>query len=933
MFFKLYVLSIFLTISLISSGCTSDSHQSGSQKLDDQDKKPNPTQQNDSLDDQSHSDFSDKSDKDDDSEETIQSPQNPDKSSRIVDGQVQDSSSEADNDDFSQLILDAIKSPVRQISLSRLECEQMLDSYDHIMSNNIYHSVLGQGESSNNYTDQLSKNIFTTILYKFDPLKVVFSLEEINELKKKYSTNLDTVLDSRDCQTLIQFVMTALIRSLEYQQFYIDVAKSIIKNGPFKLTHELITHDQTKYHFDYTDDFEVKSDRVSKYFSSVLHQHFYQDYFHPKDLDQLASNVLIRWILREKGILQKLQSSNFLRMFLLDILTESLDYHSDFSISKMNLSLSNYSIGIYPVKNLGISIANLLGNFVVVYVDDKFDSSSNQSENIFKIGDRIKEYRIDSQQDWEKLDSLSFLNSIKKLKTLNDPSAQVKVLRASSSNFTSDQDQDQEQDQNRQELIINIDQSPGSIIITNNRFEDIDFTIFSQQIDHIPLVESEDISTQTTNTTGEQMVSVGYIAMDDFFVSSQDQSSPYQQIGYKFTQVVERLKDSNAQVILLDLRYNQGGLIHQASIVLNSLLKKGDGGFKVHRTFSNRMERNLGPTAFLNLNAIYQRIEALNEEIFGVSYTEIPFVVLTSRSSASAAEYIAQGIKSAGRGIVIGDDRTYGKGTISSYGLFPQSLSTGVFFAINGISVEKNGVNSDLIIPAASLLDHVRKDHLQLNNVSLPPEYAVDVDYGFRSSRLLSSLSLSYVNNMLLTDNDSTSDHLPYSWVMDYTLLSDKDSLVSQSVHQVFSDDHQSSDQENTKIIGNNYAYNSEYFSLTSDFAQEFVEKRLNSDDDNLHSYYYHFNKNRVLLRAMRSYPKDYNDGDGNKDNFQQFWDVLRSKDHVLQHALFISSHYYQKCTCLGTDFYQPSLENGCVQDCPLVNITESNLEYIQEKQ
>ncbi len=45
-------------------------------------------------------------------------------------------------------------------------------------------------------------------------------------------------------------------------------------------------------------------------------------------------------------------------------------------------------------------------------------------------------------------------------------------------------------------------------------------------------------------------------------------------------------------------------------------------------------------------------------------YYNGPLVILTSRGSASAAEIVAQALQDYGTGLVVGDDRTYGKGTI-----------------------------------------------------------------------------------------------------------------------------------------------------------------------------------------------------------------------------------------------------------------------------
>ena len=86
-----------------------------------------------------------------------------------------------------------------------------------------------------------------------------------------------------------------------------------------------------------------------------------------------------------------------------------------------------------------------------------------------------------------------------------------------------------------------------------------------------------------------------------------------------------------------------------------------------------------------------------------------PMVVLTDRASASASEIVAGHLKDVGRAIVLGDNRTHGKGTVQSVtGLGPESygsskITTARFYRVDGRSTQVAGVEADVHLP--SLLD------------------------------------------------------------------------------------------------------------------------------------------------------------------------------------------------------------------------------------
>ena len=157
--------------------------------------------------------------------------------------------------------------------------------------------------------------------------------------------------------------------------------------------------------------------------------------------------------------------------------------------------------------------------------------------------------------------------------------------------------------------------------------------------------------------------------------------------------IIDRFNAEGVDGLILDLRMNGGGSLPEA-IDLTGLFI------------------DLGPV--VQIKNPLGDIEELADETRGMSW-EKPMVVLTSKFSASASEILAGAIQDYGRGLVIGDTTTHGKGTVQSLRNLSEILSnmagvpskhgalkitTAQFYRPNGDSTQKRGVLSDLVLPS-----------------------------------------------------------------------------------------------------------------------------------------------------------------------------------------------------------------------------------------
>lgn len=109
--------------------------------------------------------------------------------------------------------------------------------------------------------------------------------------------------------------------------------------------------------------------------------------------------------------------------------------------------------------------------------------------------------------------------------------------------------------------------------------------------------------------------------------------------------MIELKKNSGLTGVILDVRGNPGGLLHESINIVNVFTPQGQ---EVVSTKGKVQEWD-------------KSYKTLNQPID----TEIPLVVLTNHGSASASEIVSGSIQDLDRGVVIGQ-KTYGKGLVQS---------------------------------------------------------------------------------------------------------------------------------------------------------------------------------------------------------------------------------------------------------------------------
>lgn len=209
---------------------------------------------------------------------------------------------------------------------------------------------------------------------------------------------------------------------------------------------------------------------------------------------------------------------------------------------------------------------------------------------------------------------------------------------------------------------------------------------------------------------------VGVINLPGFYMdfdAAMKGESNFKSCTRDVRRILEDFKKRKVDAVVMDLRRNGGGSLVEAITLTGLFLSSGP---------------------VVQISSPDKPIQ-IKEDNDGKQTYAGPLVVLTSKLSASAAEIFTAAIRDSERGVVVGDSRTFGKGTVLDVVPldrylkligedFPAGSATyemAMFFRISGGSVQQLGIASDILLP--SMTDQMEigemfmKNHLPWNSV------------------------------------------------------------------------------------------------------------------------------------------------------------------------------------------------------------------------
>ncbi len=208
---------------------------------------------------------------------------------------------------------------------------------------------------------------------------------------------------------------------------------------------------------------------------------------------------------------------------------------------------------------------------------------------------------------------------------------------------------------------------------------------------------------------------IGVIDLPSFYAdmsASSRRSDEVRSTTEDVRRILEDFKTQDVDCVVLDLRRNGGGSLREAIDCTGLFI-------------------DYGPV--VQVKDAYGQVHKHNDEAVGMAWDK-PLIVLTSKFSASASEILAGAVQDYGRGLVVGDTTTHGKGTVQNLVNLNQLLfkvenppnmfgalkiTMQQFYRPNGDSTQQRGVLADITLPSIS-------DHMDVGESDL--DYPVEFD-------------------------------------------------------------------------------------------------------------------------------------------------------------------------------------------------------------
>ena len=246
---------------------------------------------------------------------------------------------------------------------------------------------------------------------------------------------------------------------------------------------------------------------------------------------------------------------------------------------------------------------------------------------------------------------------------------------------------------------------------------------------------------------------IGYIKLSDFTTNA----------GKEVKNALVELKEKGASKMILDLRGNPGGLLNEAVNVSNIFIPKGS---EVVSTKGKMTDWN-------------KTYKALNPPVD----TEMPLVVLTSSSSASASEIVAGVVQDYDRGVLVGQ-KTFGKGLVQATRPLTYNsqlkVTTAKYYIPSGRCIQaidyshRNDDGSVGKVPdSLKVAFKTRNNRTVYDGGGVDPDIVVELEY-------LAPIAVSLVNKGLIFDY-ATEYHFAHP-----TIASSRDFQLTDAEYQDF---------------------------------------------------------------------------------------------------------------------------------------------------
>ncbi|MCK5542780.1 MAG: carboxy terminal-processing peptidase [Desulfobacterales bacterium] len=537
------------------------------------------------------------------------------------------------------------KTTFQKVKFSQEDSSTCIKIINTIQSNHYLRSSLD---------DAISSKIFSNYFNALDPLKHLFLKEEMENFKK-FEFRLDNTLKDGDLLFAFMVFNLYLDRTHTRTSFMLDLSKSWEKEFDFTLNENISTNKKNQH---FSNNIDGLTTLWKKELKNIIIQLKLENTSNSE-----ISKTLVDTYKNRLNYISQINSNDAFQIFM-DAVTTSFDPHTKYFAPKkfedfdMTMSLSLEGIGAMLQKE------NQYTKIIRLITAGPADKTKQ-----LMPGDKIIGVSQGKDGDFINVTGLRLDNVVKLIRGKKGTIVRLKIIPVQKKNSTK---------------------------------------IVSITRDKIKLEEqsaSKDIKTIKLN---DKQYKIGIIKLPTFYLDFEayhNGEENYKSATNDVAMLLGELKTDGIDGLIVDLRGNGGGSLHEAEVLTGFFIKSG-------------------PVVQIKTKFRTKRLHDNNKEIL---YNG-PLVVMINRMSASASEIFAGAIKDYNRGLIVGT-RSFGKGTVQTL-ISLQSgklkLTTAKFYRISGESTQKKGVLPDIELPHVYNADHIGESSY---DDALPYDKAVQAFY------------------------------------------------------------------------------------------------------------------------------------------------------------------------------------------------------------
>ena len=573
--------------------------------------------------------------------------------------------------------------------------------------------------------DEISKRTFGSILKTLDPLKIYFDQADIDEFAKD-ETNLDDMLKKGD----VSFIYKVFNRLLERIDQRVVLVDELLKIEPdFTLDEEIVV-DPKQATFA-ADDAEMheKWRKLIKYELLLKKLDSQDEEARQKKLDEAKQNETkpeeqnsdakpTAEKASEKKAAQKtpqelishkyhgiaklrhqMNSDDLLELYL-NALAMSFDPHTDFMSASSNDQFESRMSLHYD------GIGAMLGSdYGTTKITELVPGGAAAKDGRLKPGDLLLGVGQDREGDMVDVADMNNNDIVKLIRGKAGSVVRLKVNPAAGGD-------------------------PKVIDITRASIELKDSEARGEIVE-IAIDESAEKPAGDAQAADRKTFKIGVIDLPSFYMDMNGARlglSTFRSTSRDLEKILRDFTEKKVDAVVLDLRRNGGGSLLEAVKTTGLFIDQGP---------------------VVQVKDSKGKLEHLDDTDPGEAWAG-PLVVLQSKMSASASEVFAGAIQDYGRGLIVGDRTSHGKGLVQTmidiskalFGGFGNAPSLGAlkitiqqFYRPDGESTQNHGVPSDVVLPSItsylpvgeSDLDYAMKFD-QVPAASYTSTHMVDID-------------------------------------------------------------------------------------------------------------------------------------------------------------------------------------------------------------